>query len=70
MCECVRAGRWGCRGQRLRAVDGRGVGAESRSANTACCHKHNRYMSGLGSVRERGRTNVGGKEGGEMVKEV
>lgn len=51
----------GVRGQE-RLTGGRGGQAESRSANTACCHKHNRYMSRLGSVGQHPRTNVQGKE--------
>lgn len=31
---------------------------ESCSANTACCHKHTRYMNSHKFVRERGRTRV------------
>lgn len=64
-------GRWGCRGHRLRGADGWGSvggGVKSLSANTACCHKHNRHMNSRKGTGHRAGEEEGAAAGdGELA---
>lgn len=62
-------GQMGLPGSEVKSGWRAGCGADSRSANTACCHKHNRYMSGLGPW-ESAERRMCEERGRKMVKEV